>query len=169
MIEQFEYEKGKLEKVIKTQGFFAGTTVGVSMYPMLRNRRDTIIIKPVTKRLEKYDVPVYTVGDRYVMHRIIKVLPDAYIIRGDNCLFKEHVTDNMIIGVLTEFYRNPKNITSSLTGKKTKNKPVNMDGICYKAYVRIWQLLFPIRLIYKRLRSFVGTCIAPIKKRFKKI
>ena len=33
-----------IEDVIQKDGVYVSTTAGVSMYPMLRNRRDTIII-----------------------------------------------------------------------------------------------------------------------------
>ena len=47
----------QIEEVIKEQGMLVCTTAGTSMYPMLRNRRDTIIVKPYEGRLKKYDVP----------------------------------------------------------------------------------------------------------------
>lgn len=153
----------RIEDVINTQGFFAGTTVGISMYPMLRNRRDTIVLKPVTKRLKKYDVPLYKVGDRYVLHRVIKVLPDCYIIRGDNLINKERVTDNQVLGVLTEFYRNPENISESSARTLENAKPVNMNGFKYKAYVRVWHYSFWIRLLYKKTRHFVGNILRALK------
>ena len=36
-----------IEDALATQGMYVGTTVGVSMRPMLRNRRDTIIVEPL--------------------------------------------------------------------------------------------------------------------------
>ena len=150
----------KIEDVLEEQVFFAGPTSGVSMYPMLRNRRDTIVIKPFEGRLKKFDVPVYKVNGRYVMHRVIKVLPDAYIIRGDNCTNKEYVTDDMIIGKLDEFYRNPKD-PSKIKG--TEAKPVNMDGFKYKAYVHVMHYSFPIRLVYKKCRRVLGRIKRKIK------
>ncbi|MCR5429731.1 MAG: hypothetical protein K6E58_00660 [Eubacterium sp.] len=157
-MDQFEGNV-KIEDVINEKGFFVGTTVGVSMYPMLRNRRDTIVLKPVTGRLKKYDVPLYKVGERYVLHRVIGVLPDCYAVRGDNLIFKERVTDDQILGVLTEFYRNPKNVDESSSHKA---KPVNMDGVGYKLYVRVWHYSFPIRLIYKKFRHLVGRVLRKI-------
>ena len=145
----------KIEDVIKAQGFYASTTVGVSMKPMLRNRRDTIVIKPKTERLKKYDVPLYKRGDDYVLHRVIKVLPDGYIIRGDNCIDKEYVTDDMLLGVLAEFYRNPKDI-SKVSDDSNKSEPVNMDGFGYKAYVRFWHYTYWIRKPLKKFKSFGG-------------
>lgn len=122
----------QIEEVIKSEGLFVSTTVGRSMYPMLRNRRDTIVIRPCEGRLGKYDVPLYKKGKDYILHRIIKVEADSYVICGDNCGFKEYgITDAQILGVLTEFYRG--------------SKKVNMNGWRYKLYVRIWVHLFPIR------------------------
>ena len=89
------------------------------MYPLLRDRRDNIVVRPCSGRLKKYDVPLYKRGNEYVLHRIIKVLPDGYVICGDNCINKEYnIKDENILGVLTEVYRN--------------DKKINMDGLPYK-------------------------------------
>ena len=71
-------EQRRIEDVVAQDGIYVGTTSGVSMYPMLRDRRDTIIIQPCRGRLKKYDVPLYHRGEKYVLHRIVKVLPDSY-------------------------------------------------------------------------------------------
>ena len=111
------------EEGLKKNGYHASTTVGYSMYPLLRDRRDNIVVRPCNGRLKKYDVPLYKRGDEYVLHRIIKVLPDGYVICGDNCIRKEYgIKDENILGVLTEIYRN---------GKK-----IDMNGFGYKFYVR---------------------------------
>lgn len=133
----------KIEEVLKEKGVYVSTTVGVSMYPMLRNRRDTIIIRPYEGRLRKYDVPLYKRGEDYVLHRIVKVLPDSYIICGDNCLHKEYgITDGQILGVLTEFYRDGTHI--------------DMSGAGYRLYVRFWVAIYPIRIAVKKIRAVVG-------------
>lgn len=62
-----------IEEALESQGFYMSTTVGVSMFPLLRNRRDTILIRPVTEPLKKYDVPLYKRGNNYVLHRIVKI------------------------------------------------------------------------------------------------
>lgn len=36
-----------IQEILEEKGIFISTTVGVSMFPMLRNRRDTIVIEPV--------------------------------------------------------------------------------------------------------------------------
>ncbi len=118
-----------VEEGIRQNGYYASTTAGFSMYPLLRNRRDNIVVRACDGRLKKYDVPLYKVGEKYVLHRIIKVLPDGYVICGDNCVNKEYgIKDDDILGVLSEIYRN---------GKK-----INMNGFGYKAYVRLCRFFY---------------------------
>ena len=126
-----------IEEVLASQGVYISTTSGVSMYPMLRDRRDTIIIRPVSGRLKKYEVPLYRRGEDYVLHRIVKVTPEGYVICGDNCLNREYrVTDREIIGVLRGFYRG--------------DREVNMDGSGYWLYCRFWVAVYPVRYVVKR-------------------
>lgn len=128
----------KIEEVLEKEGVYVSTIAGVSMYPMLRNRRDTIVIKPYEGRLKKYDVPLYRVGERYVLHRIIEVLPDSYVIRGDNCDRNEYgITDEKILGVLTSFHRD--------------GKEIDMSGIGYRTYVFIWCHTHILRLFAKKI------------------
>lgn len=130
----------QIEEVIKEQGMLVCTTAGTSMYPMLRDRRDTIIVKPYEGRLKKYDVPLYKCGTRYILHRIVEVRPDSYVICGDNCERKEYgITDEQILGVLTGFYRG--------------SKLVDMNNWQYKLYARIACAAFPLRRIRGIARS----------------
>lgn len=139
-----------IEEVIKENGVYVSTTVGVSMYPMLRNRRDTIMIKPVAGRLKRYDVPLYRRGDDYVLHRIVAVKPEGYVICGDNCMKREYnITDQQIIGVLDGFYRD--------------GKEVDMNGWKYRLYSRVWVALYPVRYVVKLfaygVKKIVKNCL----------
>ena len=98
-------EKLKIEDVLKEKGVYMGPTVGVSMLPMLKNRRDTIVVKPKTERLKRLDVALYKRGEDYILHRVLGVIDGGYIIRGDNCYADENVPEDAVIGVLTEFFR----------------------------------------------------------------
>lgn len=131
-------ERLKIEDVLEKEGIYVATICGVSMYPMLRNRRDTVVIKPYEGRLKKFDIPLYKVGDKYILHRIIKVLPDSYIIRGDNTEVKERgITDEKILGVLTTFYRD--------------EKEVDINGWSYKMYVHVWYHIYYLRTFIKKV------------------
>ena len=103
-----ETEKLTIEEVLLQHGKYVGPTVGVSMLPMLKNRRDTIIVLPKTERLQRLDVALYKRGNDYVLHRVLETIDGGYIIRGDNCYSDERVPENAVIGVLSEFYRKGK-------------------------------------------------------------
>ncbi len=134
---------GDIERELRENGVFISTTSGVSMKPMLRDHRDTIVIEPFQGRLKKYDVALYRRGDAYVLHRVIKVLPDSYIIRGDNCAARERgIKDGDILGKLTEFYR--------------ADKKINMNSIAYRCYSRAICFLNPIVRLKLRASSLLG-------------
>lgn len=131
-----------IEDVLREEGVYVSTTVGTSMWPMLRNRRDTIVIRPAEGRLRRFDVPLYRAHGNYVLHRVVRVLPDAYAIIGDNCVSEERVTDAQVIGVLSEFYRGSRH--------------VDMRGLPYRAYVRVWVATAPARHLAKRAKAWLG-------------
>ena len=139
------------EQLIKEQGFVCSTIVGRSMYPMLRNRKDTIVVKKVDEQLKKYDVPLYKRDGKYILHRIIAVKSDHYVICGDNCYEREYVTEDMIIGVLSEFYRG--------------DKKIQLDNVFYKSYVFFWRYTFGIRFLLKKIRRVLGRVKRTIQKR----
>ena len=78
----------------------------------------------VVRQLQKkYDIPLYKRGKDYVLHRIVKVGPDSYVICGDNCLKREYgITDEQIIGVLSEVIRGERRI--------------DLEGWPYRLYCR---------------------------------
>ncbi len=97
-----------IEQVLKETGKYIGPTVGGSMLPMLKNRRDTIVVVAKTERLKPLDVALYKRGEGYILHRVLTVTDTGYIIRGDNCYYDEIVQENAVLGVLTEFFRKDK-------------------------------------------------------------
>lgn len=122
-----------LEEQLRQDGYYVSTTVGMSMFPMLRNRRDRVVIRPMGEcRLKKYDLPLYRRPDgKYILHRVIGVREGYYIIRGDNTYRKEKVPDEWIVGYVTEFYRKGKHHSSNQKG--------------YRCYARLWNWIYPLR------------------------
>ena len=110
------------------------------MEPMLRQNRDLVVIQVPASRLQKYDVALYKRGKDYVLHRVVGVADDRYLIRGDNTYAVETVPDSAVIGVLTGFQR--------------KGKQVSTDSRGYRLYVRFWHGIYPIRHLYARFRCF---------------
>ena len=120
-------------------------TTGISMRPMLRQHRDLVVIAQVCRTLQKGDVVLYPAknGD-FILHRIMRLAKNgSYVIRGDNNYFTEYgITDNDIVGILKEFYRDGKYIDCA-TNKKYK---LYTFWICHSYYLRyIWKrILRPI-------------------------
>lgn len=70
------------------------------MMPLLRQKKDIIEIKKKnSERYKKYDVVLYRRGKKYILHRILKIFPDRYVVAGDhNTYLDPPVTDDMILG-----------------------------------------------------------------------
>ncbi len=153
-------EMTSIKEILDTYGKYAGLTSGTSMLPLLHQGKDNIIVVKNTERLKKYDVALYvTPQGKYIMHRVVEVHDDHYIITGDNLLAREHVTDDMICGKLIGFYKNGKHYVDCENSK------------AYKAYSRIWVALRPLRpaLLFGRrctgfARRLPGIVIRKIKK-----
>ena len=108
------------EEIINRDGVLVYTNTGYSMLPLIRPIGDLIVIKKSTKPLKKYDIPLYKRDNgQYVLHRIVKVKKDGYVLVGDNCVYSEYgVTQEQIIGVLHSVIRDGKEIL--MDSKKQK-------------------------------------------------
>ncbi len=138
-----------LKEILNKTGKYTGLTVGSSMLPLIHHQKDNIIVIKNEGRLKKYDVPVYVLpSGKYVMHRVLKVCDDHYVIAGDNLLKKEYVTDDMICGVLVGFYKDGKRYIDC------------QNSVPYKIYSKIWADLFPIRPAL----LFIPRCIGWAKR-----
>ena len=142
-----------IKEALEKNGVYTGLTSGTSMEPLIHHQKDNIIVVRPAGRLKKYDIPVYvSPSGKYIMHRIVAVKPDHYIIIGDNLLRKEYVTDDMIIGVLRGFYKNGR-------------RYVDLDkNRFYKLYSRLWVALYPLRPLYVYGKRAVRKLIRILKR-----
>lgn len=100
--------KSSFEEEIKRSGYLLYRNVGDSMLPLIRQGRDLVLISRKPEgRLKKYDVPLYKRDSgQYVLHRIVRVRENDYVICGDNRWRRETgISDRHIIGVLTAVIR----------------------------------------------------------------
>ena len=107
------------EEYIENNGSLTYTNVGVSMLPLLRQGKDMFIVsKRNGERCHVGDVVLYRrPPDKYVLHRVIEVRENDYVILGDNCVNKEYgIKDENIIGVMTGYIRNGREHTVSEKG-----------------------------------------------------
>ncbi|MBE6671087.1 MAG: hypothetical protein E7593_02680 [Ruminococcaceae bacterium] len=138
---------------LEKDGLLVNRPFGISMRPMLKQGRDTIVVEKIKQKPKENDVVLYQRSkNKYVLHRVIKVTDDGYIIRGDNCIRNEYdITDKHIIGVLTAFYRKDKYIDCNTSRG-------------YKLYVFWWRKTFFIRVVF----MFAFSCIRRILSKVKR-
>ncbi len=143
-----------VEEFLAENGEFAATTSGVSMYPLLRDREFVVKIVPAKKRLKKYDVALFYRGKQLVLHRVVKVCPDRYFIRGDNCEGGDWVKDEQIVGVLSE--------------AKSKDKLIKVTDFSYLIYSRLIVFKHFLHSKNKKIRLFATRWIKKIKRNLKR-
>ncbi len=108
------------------------TVTGASMYPMLHDRADSVVLARADK-VKKWDLPLYKRDDgQYVLHRIMRVKNDCYDMCGDNqCVLEKGIRREQIVAVAVEFYRN--------------GKCISCDNLLYRFLAAVWAIMRPIR------------------------
>ena len=76
---------------------------------------------------------------KYVLHRVLEVRPEDYVLCGDNRWNKEYgITDRHVLGVLTAVVRG---------GRELK-----MTDLRCRLYAHLWCDLFPLRAFLLKAR-----------------
>lgn len=120
---------------------------GISMLPMLRQGRDTVLLSPLPKRLKKYDLPLYQRSNgQYVLHRVV-VAGETYTCMGDNQFLPEPgLQHDQMIALVTSFQRD--------------GREYSVNGLFYQLYCRFWHYSRPVRRLWRhilgRLRRIVS-------------
>lgn len=130
------------EDYLEQNGSMTYSNVGVSMMPLLKQGRDLFTVrKKGEERCKKYDVVLYRrPPSSYVLHRVIQVRENDYVILGDNCIRKEYgITDADIIGVMTGYVHNGKERTTDFWG--------------YRLYSWIWVNFSSVRILLLRIKN----------------
>ena len=131
------------EEQIEQHGSLIYTNVVDSMLPLMREHLDLMIIeKRPEGRCKKFDIVLYRRPcGKHILHRIIKVRKEDYIIAGDNRWEREiGVKDEWIFGILTGIVRD---------GKK-----IELSSWKYRLYVFAWCDLFWVRAFILWLLDF---------------
>lgn len=119
------------------------TVTGVSMRPMLAERRDSVILVPLAGDPKPGDIVLYRrENGRFVLHRMIRATADGYGFCGDNQYTLETVTRNQMLAVVDGFIR--------------KGTQHTLQGIGYRLYVWAAVKLFFTRKAYIGVRRRLG-------------
>ena len=137
--------KSTFEEQLRQNRKLLYTNVGDSMLPLIKEHRDVLVIErpkewdvlPVdgTAKLSRLDIPLYRRDSgQYVLHRVLRVRKDDYVLCGDNRFQREYgISDRHVIGVLTAVIKNGRTIPV------TKGK--------YRFYAHLWCDFFGIRAL----------------------
>ncbi len=145
------------EEELDKSGRLVYTNKGISMMPLLREKKDVMIIEKCTPSdIKKLDAVLFTrnTGGKitYVMHRVLRLEADgSFFIAGDNCTSGENVKPCQILGRLTGIIRDGKRID-------VKDKS-------YLFYVHLWCDIYPLRFFVLRLKNFLLRCMRYAKRR----
>ena len=131
------------------------TTRGISMYPLLRNGKDQVVLEPLPEKLKKFDLPLYQRDNgHYILHRIVEV-GETYSCVGDHQYeYEKGIRQDQMIAIATGFYRRGKYCSAHSFG--------------YWLYVRFWHYTRPLRRLGIRIGGYWRAGIRRIKKLFGK-
>lgn len=108
---------------IEESGVIAFVPSGDSMWPTLKNKKQSVIVKKKTERLKKGDVGFFVRADgSYILHRVIEVTDNGYVMLGDSQVNPENVEEQNVFGVMSGFYRGKKQIDVNSTEYQTEIK-----------------------------------------------
>lgn len=123
---------------LSSRGAIAFVPSGNSMWPTLKNKGQPVIIEKKTGRLNKYDVGFYIrPNGAYVLHRVMEVLPDGYLMIGDSQFNTEKVLEDQVFGIMQGFYKGKKYISCDDKGYRKK-----VDKWFKRKTIRKWRLKF---------------------------
>lgn len=112
-----QYTYSELEGII-TEKLSSGAHVtiqpkGTSMLPLIHQGRDEVVLKKPNGRLKKFDIVFYKrASGQFVLHRIVKVRKNDYILCGDNQTeYEYNITDDMILAVVDELIIDGKTVS----------------------------------------------------------
>ena len=110
------------------------TVTGNSMYPLFRNRLDSVILEK-SEVYKKNDIVFYKRDNgQYILHRIVGKKEKGFCIAGDNETKKEYPIA-------------PSQIIARAISAQRGKKHINFSALWYKFYCFLWTRLFFLRKI----------------------
>ena len=108
-----------IEESISTGGEFRLFHKGKSMMPLLREGKDSVLlVKP--DNIQKNDIVLFVrESGQFVMHRVVKIKGDEYIMCGDyQCVLERGIKKENIVAKVKGVFR--ENEYNDLTSKEYK-------------------------------------------------
>lgn len=135
-------EYSSFEKELAENGKLVYTNVGVSMMPLIREKRDVILMERLDDAPKRFDVVLFRRDGiegrgHYVLHRVLRVRRDGrFLIAGDHDASGEIVEKDHILGRMTSLLRD--------------GKPYRFSGFRYWCYLHLWCAPYRLRFFFLR-------------------
>lgn len=95
-------------------GVIAFVPRGNSMWPTLKNRGQSVIVKLKTEKLKPMDVALYRrENGSNVLHRVMRATDFGYVMCGDSQFTLEKVKEDCVYGVMAGFYRGKRYVEAT--------------------------------------------------------
>lgn len=132
-----------IQEILAESGEVSFVSAGTSMLPTIRDRQDTVTLVKPQGKLKKGDIPFYRRDNgQYILHRVVYVNGDTYVMCGDNQWENEYnIRHDQIIGVLQSFDR--------------KGKTHRVTDLDYRIYVKCLPVVKYGRKYYYLFKSKV--------------
>ncbi len=131
-----------IERLLEEGKTVSFTPIGNSMLPLFRDRRDSATVAPC-EAYKRGDVALYRrIGDKLVLHRIVKVRDDRFWFTGDwQWEIEGPLKRAQILGKMVAFERSGKHHETS--------EPL------YRFIFAIWLSLRPLRPAFIKIATFI--------------
>jgi len=134
-----DYEE-TIRFVLDSDGEFRIYPRGTSMLPLLREKKDSVVLIKTVGPIKKHDIILFKKSSgQYILHRVIATEKDSYTTCGDNLHIPEYnVKPEQIIGIVNKIYRD--------------DKLFNTKKIPYRIYLFIQRIKYLISKFIKLLK-----------------
>ncbi|MCQ2742781.1 MAG: hypothetical protein MJ239_05755 [Bacilli bacterium] len=138
--------KKSFEDIILLDGALVYTARGVSMYPLILEKKDVLTITKNENDPKVGDVVLFKRDNgTYVLHRCVAIKKDGFVMCGDNQYHKEKgVLPRQILGVLSSITRDGK--TFLLDGDEMKKHTEKVLRTYPSRAIKLWLKSIPTRL-----------------------
>ena len=139
-------ELSSFEEILERDHVLVYTCRGFSMWPLLHQNKDLLVIRKPDRELRKNDIVLFKARTKYLLHRIVKIDGETIITDGDHNAFKDHpIPKDRVIGILTSFVRD--------------GKERNVDDLPLKIYGHIAADLIDVKILTRGLKRKVRSII----------
>lgn len=127
-----------IKQTLESDGEFKLLVTGNSMLPFMKHMRDSVILTHPSKRKLKRGEIVFVEREskKIVLHRVIQLRPNGFIMKGDSQIWVEFVQFDQIIAVVSKIIR--------------KGKVISCDNLLYRFLSALWMLLQSILGLFVR-------------------